>query len=122
MERVEGSRGRWTAQLDLVGKNLVLLTLGICIYQGAISWKVQSHAQRFWVVRAAPRAEGLGFRKRRALVSLRQRAAGGQFVFRLRAALSDSVLGMTENSLLGEGEQAREVRALDRLNLPRGEF
>lgn len=55
-------------------------------------------------------------------MSLRQRAADGQFVFRLRAAFSDSVLGMTENSLLGEGEQAREVRALDRLNLPRGEF
>lgn len=72
--------------------------------------------------KATPRAGGLGFRKRRALVSLRQRAADGQFVFRLLAAFSDSVLGMTENTLLGEGEQAREVRALDRLNLPRGEF
>lgn len=41
-------------------------------------------------------------------------------MFRLLVAFSDSVQGMTENTLLGEGEQAREVRALDRLKLPRG--
>lgn len=55
-------------------------------------------------------------------MSLRQRAAEDQFVFRLLAAFSDSVLGMTENTLLGEEQQAREVRALDRLKLPRGQF
>lgn len=51
---------------------------------------------------------------------MRQRSAEGQLVFRLQAAFSDSVRGMTENALLGEGVQAREVRALDRLKLPRG--
>lgn len=41
LEEVEGSRGKWTAPLDLIGEILVLLSLGICIiYQRAASWKV----------------------------------------------------------------------------------
>lgn len=107
-------------KLDLLGESLVLLSLDICIYQGAKSWKVHSRAQRFWVRRATPRAEGGSFRKRRALVPLGLRSAECQLVFRLLAAFSDAVLGMTENTLPGEEEQTREVRALDKLKLPRG--
>lgn len=62
IRRAEGSGGKWTAQLDLRGKNLVL-SLGVCIYQGAISWKEQNHAQRFGGMEGCPLGWRQGFQE-----------------------------------------------------------